>query len=194
MSLTLEEKLQGILNEIEDQGSETDIQDATEQHNYIKKTSSRNHRNYYRPKAGCKLPIGSKLEKRRRRILYISKFLFISGAIGLIALAVIRFIFVDTNSIHAAIMNLFFIFFGVIIALHSFGLQKLQDQFRFINYHSGKCILSFVLSSMAFSKDQELFMQLLICGYWGIVGIIFLILCFIDKEHDKKQREKDAKF
>ena len=68
------------------------------------------------------MPLGSKKlkkrEKRRRRLLYASKFLFLGGAVGLIVLSALRFTSVNTPTVHGAIMNIYYIFFGLVVALH----------------------------------------------------------------------------
>ena len=75
---------------------------------------------------GGKLPIGSKKlkkrEKRRRRLLYASKFLFLGGAIGLVVISALRFTSVNTPTVHSAIMNIYYMFFGLIVTLHQLGL------------------------------------------------------------------------
>lgn len=44
--------------------------------------------------------------------------MFLGGSIGLIVIAALRFTAVDMTSIHAAIMNFYFLFFGLVVGLH----------------------------------------------------------------------------
>lgn len=103
-------------------------QNLPKYHEIVMGDPVKNADNYYGTKAGGKLPIGSrklkKREKRKKRLLYASKFLFLGGAAGLIVLSALRFTSVNTPTVHSAIMNIYYIFFGLIVALHSFGLQK----------------------------------------------------------------------
>jgi hypothetical protein len=44
--------------------------------------------------------------------------MFLGGAVGLIIIAALRFTAVDTPSVHNAIMNFYYLFFGVVVGLH----------------------------------------------------------------------------
>lgn len=76
---------------------------------------------FYENEYGGKLPIGSmkerKKEKRKRNLLYITRMMFIMGAVGLLAIAVLRFTAVNTPSVQDAVLNLFYLFFGAIMIL-----------------------------------------------------------------------------
>ena len=58
---------------------------------------------FYQNEYGGKLPIGSmkmhKKEKRRRNLLYISRMMFMMGAVGLIAISVLKLTAVNTSSV-----------------------------------------------------------------------------------------------
>jgi hypothetical protein len=56
-------------------------------------------------------------EKRKQTLLYVTKFMFIGGALGLVLIAFLRFTAVDSPSVHEAILNLYYLFFGVIMLL-----------------------------------------------------------------------------
>ena len=57
--------------------------------------------------------------KRRRKdtLKKISRLLFMGGAIGLIAIGVLRYTLVDADSVQEAILNFFFLLFGIITVL-----------------------------------------------------------------------------
>lgn len=119
--------------------------------------------------------------------------MFLGGSIGLIVIAALRFTAVEMTSIRAAIMNFYFLFFGLVVGLHQLGLQRMVDKFRFLNYHWGRCLFCLFLASMAFSNKEELFVQYILTAYWFICATIFLILLFLDRQHDKDQYKIDYK-
>ena len=54
--------------------------------------------------------------------MYVSKAMFLGGAVGLIVISALRFTTVSTASVKDAILNLYYLFFGVLIALTQFNL------------------------------------------------------------------------
>ena len=55
------------------------------------------------------------MEKRKRTLLYVTRMMFIGGALGMIAISVLEFTTVTTPSIQDAILNLYYLFFGLIM-------------------------------------------------------------------------------
>ena len=86
---------------------------------------------YYKNEFGGRLPIGSmkhyRKEKRKQTLLYVTKFMFIGGALGLVLIAFLRFTAVDTPTVHEAILNLYYLFFGVIMLLSQCNVHKVVD-------------------------------------------------------------------
>eukprot|EP00347_Sterkiella_histriomuscorum_P012644 403367780 len=152
---------------------------------------------YYKNTYGGTLPIGSmrlqKREKRKRRLQYVTKCLFFGGAVGLVVIAALRFTAVEGQSIHSAIMNCYYLFFGVITALTQLNVHKVADQFRFLNYYWGKGIFSLFLASISFSNKEEAFLQWIMTIYFFTTAALMFILAVIDKSRDLEQLQKDEK-
>lgn len=63
-----------------------------------------------------------KKEKNRDSLKYIVKFMFLGGAAGLLLIAVLRFTSNSGNpDFHTALLNFYFIFFGVVVMLTQLG-------------------------------------------------------------------------
>ncbi len=86
---------------------------------------------YYKNEYGGRLPIGSmkhyKEEKRKYTLLYVTKFMFIGGALGLVLISFLRFTAVDTPTVHEAILNFYYLFFGIIMLLSQLNVDKVVD-------------------------------------------------------------------
>lgn len=132
-----------------------------------------------------------KKEKRKRTLLYVTKFLFLGGAIGLIVIAILRFTAVNTPTIHSAIINLYHFFFGLIIILSQMNVHKVVDNFRFLNYYWGKCLFCFFLASMSFTNKTESFERWVLSIYFFACAACFLALCHYDKGKDVEQKMFD---
>jgi hypothetical protein len=115
--------------------------------------------NYYKNEYGGRLPIGSmkelNKEKSKRTLLYISRLMFLGGAFGLLAIGVLRLTAVDTTTVHEAILNLYYLFFGSLIILTQLQVHKVVDSFRFLNYYWGRSLFCFFLASLSFSNKLE---------------------------------------
>jgi hypothetical protein len=94
---------------------------------------------------------------------------------------------VNTVSVQAAIINFYFLFFGVTLALTQLNIHKIVDKFRFLNYHWGKSLFSLFLASMSFNNKEEMFVQYIITIYFFVCSFLFLILAVIDRAKDKEQ-------
>ena len=130
-------------------------------------------------------------EKAQRRLswkqalTYFSQTVFFGGALGLIAIGIFRFLLIDMSSEHDTILNIYFIMLGVVIALSQMQFSWVSRNFRFINYHWGKALLSLFLSSVAFSTDEIALMQYFSCLYFFIVGSCFTALAIADRASDR---------
>lgn len=153
--------------------------------------------NYYKNEYGGRLPIGSmkelRKEKRKRSLLYISRFMFLGGAFGLLVIGVLRFTAVDTPTVHEAILNLYYLFFGCLILLTQLHVHKVVDAFRFLNYYWGKSLFCFFLASLSFSNKMESFLRWILSLYFIACGACFCALSWIDSERDRWQAETDKK-
>jgi hypothetical protein len=84
--------------------------------------------------------------------MYVTKVMFFGGALGLIVVAALRFTTIGTQTVHQAILNFYYLFFGVVLVLTQLHFHRVVDLFRFLNYYWGKCVFCFFLASLAFSN------------------------------------------
>lgn len=87
---------------------------------------------YYKNPHNGRLPIGSarleRKERRKRTLQYVTKTLFLGGAIGLIVISALRFTTLGTKSVKDFILNVYYLFFGILAAITQFNaLKKLQS-------------------------------------------------------------------
>ena len=147
-------------------------------------------RSYYKNAYAGSLPIGShrlqKREKRKRRLKYVTRFLFLGGAIGLVVISALRFTAVTQQSIHEAIMNFYYLFFGVVVALSQFNMHKVVDQFRFLNYYWGKGIFCLFLASLSLSNTSDVLVEWVMTIYFVVTAVLMFILAVCDRAHDKE--------
>jgi hypothetical protein len=113
--------------------------------------------------------------------------MFLGGAIGLIIIAILRFTAVNTPTIHEAIINFYYFFFGLIIILSQMSVHKVVDNFRFLNYYWGKCLFSFFLASLSFSNKTESLIKWLLSIYFFACAFCFMALAHYDKFKDAEQ-------
>ena len=52
-------------------------------------------------------------------------------------------------------MNFYFMFFGVVLALQQLGLKSIKRNFRFLNYHWGKCLFCLFIAFASCSNSQN---------------------------------------
>jgi len=130
-------------------------------------------------------------EKRKQTLLYVTKFMFIGGALGLLLISFLRFTAVDTPTVHEAILNFYYLFFGIIMLLSQCNVHKVVDQFRFLNYYWGKCLFSLFLASMSFSNKTESFVRWVLSVYFISCAGCFLALAYFDRAGDLLQAEHD---
>ena len=89
------------------------------------------------------------------------------------------------------ILNIYYLFFGVLLVITQLQLQYITRNFRFLNYHWGKSLFSVFLASMSCSSSGEAFVQYIMTTYFFICSILFLLLSICDRSHDKKRGERD---
>ncbi len=80
------------------------------------------------------------MKKYKSTFQTVTKVAFLVCSILLIAVAALRFTVIQLQSVHEAILNFYFLFFGVIVALQQLGLKFIKRNFRFLNYYWGKAI------------------------------------------------------
>ena len=81
--------------------------------------------------------------------------MFLASAILLVSVAALRFTVVEVQSAHEAIMNFYFLFFGVVLALSHLGLKCIKRNFRFLNYHWGKAAFCLFVAACSLSNAQN---------------------------------------
>lgn len=140
----------------------------------VNRSKSKRHKKSRNPKSYIK-----------RNLALISSALFLSGAIGMIVVGAIRFSDMEAQSVHDVILNFYFLFLGLTLALHQFEVTCAMKNFRFLEYHWGKSLLCLFLCSISFSNNQETFIQYVTSLYFFIVGMCFLVLTCTDKKHDR---------
>ena len=134
------------------------------------------------------LPIGSirlqRREKRKRRLRYVTKSLFFGGSLGLIAITVVRFTTVDTQTVHETILNFYYFFFALVMTLSQLHVHIVVDKFRLLNYYWGKAIFSLFIGSLSCADSDEEFVQWLMASYFFVCALLMFILAYIDRAKD----------
>ena len=110
----------------------------------------------------------------------------------MIAIAILKFTAVSTSSVHEAIIDCYYLFFGIVTVLSQLNFKRISDQFRFINYYWGKALFSLFLASLSFSGQTQSFTTYILSIYFMICALCFLALIFCDSKADKRQAKKDA--
>ena len=83
------------------------------------------------------------------------KLTFLASAILLIAVAALRFTVVEVQSVHEGILDFYFLFFGIVVALQQLGLKTIKRNFRFLNYYWGKAIFCSFIACASLSNTQN---------------------------------------
>ncbi|TNV80019.1 hypothetical protein FGO68_gene10358 [Halteria grandinella] len=118
--------------------------------------------------------------------------MFFGGAIGLIAITILRFSAVQTQTIQQAILNLYYLIFGILMLCTSLNVHRVVDQFRFLNYYWGKGSFCLFLSGMSFCSSQvESFVRYIMTLYFLGCGLCMGALAYYDRARDVKQAEID---
>jgi hypothetical protein len=94
----------------------------------------------------------AKMKRYKTTTAYVSKFLLLAAAILLIAVSALRFTVVDMQNTHEAIMNFYFLFFGVILAMQQSGMRYVKRNFRFLNYYWGKALFCVFVAQASLSN------------------------------------------
>ena len=72
----------------------------------------------------------------------------------MVIISALKFTIVDSPTVHDTITDAYFLFLGIVTGLSQLGIKCIQNNFRFLNYHWGKFLLSTFLASMAFSSGH----------------------------------------
>ena len=128
-------------------------------------------------------------------MFYLTKFLFIVGGMGLVLISAIRITLVESLTVHEAILDGYYLFLGIVVGLSQMNIRAITCNFRFLNYHWGKCLFSLFLASMSFgsgSKQEHIqWIHYLVTIYFFMVGILFLLLSIVDSKRDVFQAKLD---
>ena len=117
--------------------------------------------------------------------------MFMCGSLGLISISALRFTAVETQSVHEAILNFYFLFLGVCQALAQLQIGCIKRNFRCLNYHWGKSLYSFFLCTISYSTDDKAWIQYVMSVYFFICGACFAVLACCNRQHDRELAEKD---
>ena len=146
-----------------------------------------------------------KLKKRRKKkqskkkkaeeyiniLQIVSLIMFMAGALGLISISALRFTTVETQSIHDAILNFYFLFLGICQALVQLNVDCIKRNFRCLNYYWGKSLYCLFLCTISYSTDNKAWIQYVMTVYFLILGVCFSILACCRRSVDREQEEKD---
>ena len=80
--------------------------------------------------------------------------LFCCGGMGLVGLGGVHFALQEITSVHDFLMKANYILLGLSVGLSGWKGEWLEYNFRFLNYHWGRSLLSFFLSSIAIAGDK----------------------------------------
>lgn len=147
-----------------------------------------------------------KLKKRRKKkqgkeikkseeyiniLQIVSLIMFMAGALGLISISALRFTTVETQGVHDAILNFYFLFLGICQALVQLNVSCIKRNFRCLNYYWGKSLYCLFLCTMSYSTDNKAWIQYVMTVYFMILGVCFSILACFRRSVDREQEEKD---
>ena len=93
-----------------------------------------------------------KMKRYKSTFERLTKLTFLVSSIILVAVAALRFTVIEMQSMHEAILNFYFLFFGVIITLQQLGLKSVKRNFRFLNYYWGKCLFCMFIGFTSLSN------------------------------------------
>mmetsp|Transcript_42570 Transcript_42570/g.57876 ORF Transcript_42570/g.57876 Transcript_42570/m.57876 type:complete len:86 (-) Transcript_42570:340-597(-) len=82
-------------------------------------------------------------------MVYMSRLMLLAGSVGLITISALRFSTVHTQSIHQAILNFFFLAFGILLSLTQMGVKFCTRKFRLLNYHWGRSLFCFFIAGIS---------------------------------------------
>ena len=132
-----------------------------------------------------------KMKKYKSTFQHVIKIAFLASAISLIAVAALRFTVIEVQSTHEAILNFYFLFFGIVVALQQLGLKTIKRNFRFLNYYWGKAIFCAFIACASLSNSQNQMIQWVNAFlFFGLTGCMVL-LAVIDRASDLEKSEQD---
>lgn len=116
-----------------------------------------------------------KIKRYKSTFQQIVKVTFLGSSILLISVAALRFTIVDLQSVHEAIMNFYFLFFGIVLVLQQLGLQVIKRNFRFLNYYWGKSVFCMFIGFSSLSNSQNQILQYISAALFFLLTIMFAI-------------------
>ena len=111
--------------------------------------------------------------------------MYLASAILLVSVAALRFTVIELQSAHDAIMNFYFLFFGVILTLQQLGLKSIKRNFRFLNYHWGKACFCIFVTTTSLSNAQNQLLQYVNAAIFFALTVMFTVLAIVDRETDR---------
>ena len=99
-----------------------------------------------------------KVKQNKRILITASSILLSVGSLGLIVTSAVRFALIKSQSFQDVVLNLYYLFFGVVLIIAQLQLQWTTLNFRFLNYHWGRGLFCIFLASMSCSSSGEAFL------------------------------------
>ena len=122
---------------------------------------------------------------------YVGKLLFLASSIILVTVGALRFMVIDSQSIHEVIMNFYFLFFGVVLALLQLNVRCIKRDFRFLNYHWGKALFCCFVAFASTSNSQNQIMQYVNAALFFVLTFIYAALAVLDRSGDRDRSAQD---
>ena len=117
----------------------------------------------------------------------IARFSHFVGALMLFAMAILKFTQMNfTNS--EFVIDIYYILFGILIVLIEFGIQKVIDQFYFMNYSFGKALFSGFIATLCYGTSY--WAQLIVAIFFTVACAGFLLLGFMFNSQEQQNVQK----
>lgn len=114
---------------------------------------------------------------------------------GLIIMAIMRFSMVAVDTVHEAILDGYFLCLGIVVMLTQMEYRLIVTNFRFLNYHWGKFLLSSFIATMSFGtgfkNENVAWAQYMVTLYFVMVATLFALLSIVDRQRDLDQWQLD---
>ena len=173
------------------QKMEADAMDDLEDYSTVDEEGYASTGNKRRKKKGKKETDAEKKQRYTHTCAYVGKMLFLASSILLVTVGAIRFMFIDSQSIHEVIMNFYFLFFGVVLALLQLNVRFIKRDFRFLNYHWGKALFCCFIAFSSTSNSQNQIMQYVNAALFFVLTFIFAALSVLDRSGDLDRSAQD---
>ena len=129
-------------------------------------------------------------EKELHQFKSTSDQMFFFGAILLMMVSSLRFIFVANVDMHEVTLNLYYLALGILTGMAQLKIMYVKQKFRFLSFYWGKAIFALFLASMNFSTDTDVeelsYAKYLVAAYFMSVAWAHLVLAIIDRTSDKQ--------